>query len=96
MAIVNRLTGWYIVHMSNEYRCSLSGATQGPYYNGGSGGITENSVIRTKKLYTARYIGKTKQKSVCESYYEKENVSVCHSEFSTTANEQTVPYYLKD
>jgi hypothetical protein len=61
MAIVNRLTGWYIVHMWNEYRCSLNGATQGPYYNGGSGGITENSVIRTMKLYTARYIGKTKK-----------------------------------
>jgi len=33
---------------------------------------------------------------VCESDYEKEIVSVCHSELSTSANEQTLPDYLKD
>lgn len=33
---------------------------------------------------------------VCESYYEKEIVSVCHSELSTTADDQMLPDYLKD
>ena len=33
---------------------------------------------------------------VCESYCENELVSVCRSELSTTADDQTLPDYLKD